>query len=54
MFESRDDIIRVMDNRTPSKSLNSLVRLCVPGKVACPMFSLSVFASRVEDWRGAP
>ena len=27
-------------SRTPRKSLNSLVRLCVRGGVACPMFSL--------------
>jgi hypothetical protein len=26
--------------RTPSKSLDALVRLCVRGAVACPMFSL--------------
>ena len=26
--------------RTPSKSLKSLIRLCVRGAVACPMFSL--------------
>lgn len=28
-------------SRTPSKSLNSLFRLCVRGAVACPMFSLA-------------